>query len=361
MSFADILGFLRAAGPLGLERGQWLAILPAVALCALLGRLLGRATAALLRRASSRTQARWDDELAARLDGPLAVGWGFALGFGALAALSVPESVAAAVTRLLRTGLLVAVFWAALRAVAVGAQVASHASADASIRSLIALGSRVVKVLVVAVAAVAVLSELGYPAASLIAGLGIGGLALALAAQKTVENVFGAFSIGFDQPFREGDTVKVEDFTGTVESIGLRSTRIRTPDRSIITIPNGRLADMRIESLTARDRLRLSCTLGLVYSTTADQMQRVLAGVERALLDHPRIWPEGVTVRFKELAASSLDIEVTAWFGTTDWTEFQLIRQELLLQFMRVVESCGTGFAFPTRTVHLVGPEAPRP
>jgi MscS family membrane protein len=204
-------------------------------------------------------------------------------------------------------------------------------------------------------AVVAVISELGYPVASLIAGLGIGGLALALASQKTVENLFGAFSIGVDQPFREGDFVKVEDFMGTVEAIGLRSTRLRTLDRTLITIPNGKLAEMRIESFAVRDRIRLACTLGLVYGTTANQMRLVVAGLEQTLRQHPKIWPEGITVRLKELTPSSLDIEIMAWFATADYTEFQLIRQEILLQFMEVVEKAETSFAFPTRTVHLSG------
>jgi MscS family membrane protein len=223
---------------------------------------------------------------------------------------------------------------------------------------LIPLGRRVVKVLVVAMAAIAILSELGYPVASLVAGLGIGGLALALAAQKTVENLFGAFSIGVDQPFREGDFVKIEDFVGTVEAVGLRSTQFRTLDRTLITIPNGRLADMRVESFAARDRIRLFCVLGLVYSTTPAQMRAILAELERLLRAHEKIWPDSLTVRFREFAASSLDIEIMAWFQTQDWNEFLAIRQELFLGFMDLVERAGSSFAFPTRTIHHVQ-EAP--
>jgi MscS family membrane protein len=200
---------------------------------------------------------------------------------------------------------------------------------------------------------VAGLSQLGYPVASLLAGLGLGGLALALAAQKTVEHLFGSLSLAVDQPFRVGDFVRVEDFVGTVEDIGLRSTRFRTLDRTVVSIPNGRVADMRLESLTARDRMRLVCTVGVVYGTSSTQLREVLAGLESVLRSHPRIWPDTVVVRFKELAASSLDIEVMAWFETPDWSEFQLIRQDVLLQFLEVVERAGTSFAFPTRTIHL--------
>jgi MscS family membrane protein len=171
-----------------------------------------------------------------------------------------------------------------------------------------------------------------------------------------VENLFGSVALAIDQPFRVGDFVKVEEFVGTVEEVGLRSTRFRTLDRTLISIPNGRVADMRLESFSARDRMRLACTVGLVYGTTAVQMREVLAGLEGVLRAHPLIWPEAVVVRLKEFAPSSLDIEVMAWFETSEWSEFQLIRQEVLLQFVEVVEKAGTSFAFPTRTVHHVGP-----
>jgi MscS family membrane protein len=174
-----------------------------------------------------------------------------------------------------------------------------------------------------------------------------------------VENLFGSLSLALDRPFDVDEFVKVEDFVGTVEAIGLRSTRFRTLDRTLITIPNGRVADMRLESYSARDRMRLACSIGLVYETTAAQMRQVLEGLEGALRGHPRIWPDAVVVRFKEFAASSLDIEIMAWFQTREWSQFQAIRQEILLQFMEVVERAGTSFAFPTRTVHVVGDFAP--
>jgi MscS family membrane protein len=254
------------------------------------------------------------------------------------------------------TGFFATAFWALLRSADIVGELISGspwAKAHPASRSLFPLAIRSGKVAIIIMAVVGVLSLWGYPVASLLAGLGIGGLALALAAQKTVENLFGSFSIGLDQPFREGDFVKVEDFVGTVEAIGLRSTRIRTLDRTLVTIPNGKLADMRLESFAVRDRMRLACVVGLVYGTTAGQMRQVLEGLERVLRAHPKIWPDAVVVRFKEFGASSLDIEIMAWFQTPDWGEFQLIRQEVLLSFMDVVESAGTSFAFPTRTVHL--------
>jgi MscS family membrane protein len=215
---------------------------------------------------------------------------------------------------------------------------------------------RATQIAVMAMAVVAVLSDIGYPVASLLAGLGIGGLALAFAAQKTLENLFGSVSISVDRPFQVGDFVRVEGgLVGTVEELGLRSTRIRTLDRTVVTIPNGKLADQRIETFAARDRCRLFFPMGLVYSTTAEQMRAVLSGVDALLRGHPRAWPDGIGVRFVGLSPSSLDVEVVAWFDTANWDEFQAIRQDLLLGVMDVVERAGTAFAYPTQTVLLAG------
>jgi MscS family membrane protein len=214
---------------------------------------------------------------------------------------------------------------------------------------VLSIASRLAKVAVILIAGIVALAQLGVSVASLVAGLGIGGLAVALAAQKTLENLFGTLSIGVDQPMREGDFIKVYDFVGTVEQIGLRSTRIRTLDRTIITVPNGDLSNQRIESFTVRDRLRLATTIGLVYETTAQQLRTVLGAIEAILRRHPKVWPDGVSVRFRELAAASLDIEITAWFQTSDWTEFLAIRQDLLLEFMAAIEAAGSAVAFPTR------------
>lgn len=345
-------------GPLELLRWQWLALPLLLAVAALIGALLTRLLLGILTRVVARTSTRWDDVVADRLRRPAAVTATIAAAWMLLPLLDLYAPAYAGAQRVGRVLLFIVFFWSLWRLVDVVRDVISGnrwAIASPSSRALLPLAARSTKVILVAVAAVAVLSLLGYPVGSLLAGLGIGGLAVALAAQKTVENLFGAFSIGVDQPFREGDFVKVEDVVGTVERIGLRSTRFRTLDRTLVSLPNGKLADMRIESFAARDRLRFAAMIGLVYETTPAQMRDVLAGFERVLREQPKLWPDSLTVRFSALAASSLDIEVMAWFQTSDWAEFQLIRQELLLRFMEVVERAGTSIAFPTRTVHLGG------
>lgn len=344
-------------GPKELLWWQWLA-LPALVFAAwIAGRVLARLLLAVAGSAARRTRAQWDDMLLSRARAPAVLACAAAIAWLLVPLLDLYLPAQEFLHGVLATLGYVAVFWMGLRAVDIGGQhvaASEWARTRALSTSLVPLGTRAGKVLVFAIGVIAILSTLGYPVASLLAGLGIGGLAVALAAQKTVENVFGAFSIGVDQPFREGDFVRVEDFVGTVEKIGLRSTRIRTLDRTVISLPNGKLADMRLETFAARDRIRLFAVLGLVYGTSSQQMREILAAIEATLRAHPKIWPDAVVVRFVGFGASSLDVEVMAWFQTSDWSEFTQIRQETLLELMHIVERAGTSFAFPTRTVHLV-------
>lgn len=343
-------------GPFEVLRWQWLA-LPALAVVAwfvggALSRVARRALVALARR----TRSRWDDEAVARVHGPLTLAGAVVAAFPLVLWLQLVAPAEAGAWRILKSALFVCFFWAALRTIDVVATVVARSPWSAlnpAARPLVSLGARTGKVAVVAVAFVAVLSSLGYPVASLLAGLGIGGLAVALAAQKTFENLFGAFAVGVDQPFREGDFVKIDDFVGTVEAVGLRSTRVRTLDRTLITVPNGQLAEKRVESYAERDRIRLYVELGLVYGTTSGQMRAVMDGLQQVLRAHPKIWPDAIITRFAAFDESSLRIEVMAWFTTTDFDEFCLIRTEVLLDFMAVVERAGSGFAFPTRTLHV--------
>jgi MscS family membrane protein len=143
---------------------------------------------------------------------------------------------------------------------------------------------------------------------------------------------------------------------GTVESIGLRSTRVRTPDRTVVTIPNAQMAEARVESFAERDRIRFKIALGVTYDTTGAQLKQVLDGIRAVLTGHPRVRQvekDDIVVRFLGFGPSSLDIEVVAWFETTDFYEFRGLREEVLMSFVRVVEDAGSSFAFPTHTVHV--------
>jgi MscS family membrane protein len=349
-------------GPFDILWWQWIA-LPAALLAAwFLGWFLARFTRGLLARLVARTQATWDDAVLARIGGPLTLVWLIAVLHLLLPLVGLPAPVEETSRETLRAGLFFVVFWALMRSVDVAVQVVQESQwtlQHPAARSLLPLGGRVVKILVLALAVVSALSALGFPVASLVAGLGIGGLALALAAQKTVENLVGAFSIGMDQPMKEGDLVRIGEHEGVVEMIGLRSTRLRTAERTLITIPNSQVSEQRVECLAARDRFRLALTVGVEYGATAAQLRAICEGFERVMRGHPRTWPDVVVARLKDFGASSLDIEVLCWFQTTDPLEYKAIREEVMLGFMRVVEEAGSAFAFPTRTVHVVGAQAP--
>jgi MscS family membrane protein len=197
-----------------------------------------------------------------------------------------------------------------------------------------------------------VLQNLGVNVTGILAGLGVGGLAVALAAQKTVENLFGGVTLAADQPVRVGDFCRFGDRVGTIQEIGLRSTRVRTLDRTVVTVPNAEFSALALENFAERDRIWFQTVLGLRYETTADQLRHVLAGLTKLLRDDERVDPDPARVRFVGFGAFSLDLEVFAYIRTRDWAEFLRIREELLLEIMDVVAASGSGFAFPSQTIY---------
>jgi MscS family membrane protein len=210
----------------------------------------------------------------------------------------------------------------------------------------------VVKALLVFVGFVVTLHYFGVNVTAALAGLGVGGIAVALAAQKTLENLIGGASIIFDQAMRVGEFVKVGDTMGTVEEIGLRSTRIRTLDRSMIRVPNGQLASATLESYSARDKFWLHPIIGLSYHTTAPQMHAVLDGI-RKVLDRSPVVESDARVRILRFGPYSLDVEVFGYVRARDWNEFLEFQGELLLEMMHCVEAAGTAIAFPSQTIFL--------
>lgn len=356
------LQFLLHEGPFNLFYWQWLAF-PLIALFAwAVGRGVHAVAKPVMERVTRRTRSRWDDRIVESLGPPFTL----AVATAAFAAASVFTDLNREsfrfVTTLVRPMMVFALFWAIWRVSTVlltWSMSRSWALNSPSARNLLAIGTNISRGLIAGLGIVAMLAAAGFPVGTVLAGLGIGGLALAFGAQKTVENLFGSIALAIDQPIRVGDFVKVQDFVGTVEDIGIRSTRFRTLDRTVVSIPNGKLADERLESYELRDRMRLATTIGLTYGTTRAQLAAVLQGIEAVLRAHPKIWPDGLTVSFAGLGESSLDIEVMAWFDVPTWSDFQACRQEMLLAFMDVVERAGTSFAFPTRTVQLVQASAP--
>jgi len=193
-----------------------------------------------------------------------------------------------------------------------------------------------------------------------LAGLGVGGIAVALAAQKTLENVIGGVSLIFDQAVRVGDSLKVGDTLGTVQDIGLRSTRIRTLDRTVVSVPNGQIANVSLENISLRDKFWFRHILGLRYETSPSQMRSILEGVGNLLQQHPLVERDSVRVQFLGLGAWSLDVEIFAYFFALDWSRFLGIQGELLLQIMEIVQTAGARMALPSQTVYRATSSLPR-
>jgi MscS family membrane protein len=221
--------------------------------------------------------------------------------------------------------------------------------------SLTLLLHRMTKVAIVTTALLSILYLAGFNLSAALAGLGIGGIAIALAAQKTIENLFGGISILSDRVMRVGDFCRVGETVGTVEDIGLRSTRIRTVERGLISVPNGSLATANVENLSARDKMRIFCKLCLRYETSREQLERVLQQVGTTLREHPRLESSSTWIRLAKLAESSLELEMQAYVLTREYDEYTAVREGLLFRVMDIVEDCGTSLAFPSQTVYLAG------
>jgi MscS family membrane protein len=219
--------------------------------------------------------------------------------------------------------------------------------------SLLHWGKKLVKILGVMIGAIFIFYIAGINLTAVIAGLGVGGIAVALAAQKTLENLISGITLATDQPIRVGDTCRAGEYQGTVLTVGLRSTRVRTLARTVVAIPNGQLAQMSLENFSLRDKIWFRHTLGLRYETTAEQLRSILAEIREMLYGHPKVESASGRVRFIGFGSSSLDLEVFAYVLETDYGAFLAIQEDLLLRIMDIVAANGSGFAFPSQTMYL--------
>jgi MscS family membrane protein len=340
----------------GFGRWQWpvflAVVIAAIAAGVGLAHLTRRVGCALARR----TRSTFDDMLIQLFVLPMAIGWA-TLAWRIVLASEVLELDARGrelALDLARIGVLATIFVAVMRLVdfAVARLTMARPGRRVMARALLPLGGRVVKLLIAAIAATTILSELGFPVASIVAGLGIGGIALALAAQKTVENLFGAFSIGVDQPFHEGDTIKIGDLTATVEKIGLRSTRLRTPDRTLVTYPNGKLADTPVESFDERDKMRVALPLLVDPATRASQLRAIIADVRAALAAHPSVLDRESTIAVAGITATGIQIDVSVWVPAADAGELGPIKDAILMAFFESVERVDAALPRPVRAAN---------
>ncbi len=219
------------------------------------------------------------------------------------------------------------------------------------VTAILRLARRVVDLVAIFAGVVGILYYFGVNPTAVMAGVGVGGIAVALAAQKTLENVIGGVSLILDQVVRVGDTLKVGGIEGTVEDLGLRSTRIRTSDRTVVSVPNGQIATMTLENVSTRDKFWFHPILALSYATTAPQMHTVLDRIRSLLEESRQIEPGSVRVNLLRFGASSLDVEVVAYVPAGDARRFLEIQESLLLRIMECIEAAGIQIAVPSQSI----------
>ena len=313
-----------------------------------------------LKLLAAKTETTLDDKLFPALEGPVAT---FVMVTGIFASLKVLK-LSETADRSIGYGSTVAfslvIFWGLLQAF--GAVLDHmHEVAREKQMGVAAFMPWIKKTLVAIFVVIGVLitvQSLGYNVSTILSGLGLGGLAFALAAQDTIANLFGSIVVAIDQPFKVGETVKIGANTGTVEDIGLRSTKIRLVDKSLVIIPNKLVSSEAIVNLSRFTQRRIEQVIGLTYGTTPDQMTAIVEDVKQIILAETVVDADSVMVFFRDFSASSLDLWIVYATKGPDFQEGLGLKQRVNLAIMRAVAARGLSFAFPTSVIHLDGPVA---
>jgi MscS family membrane protein len=314
----------------------------------------------ILQHFASKTETTLDDKLFPALESPTK-GLIVVLGsFAAFKVLKLSPTLDGLLLDLFRIAFPAVIFWGIIKAISA---IVDHLGEvarekDMGIAAFLPLIKRTVIIVFILLAALTIIQSFGYDVKTFLAGLGIGGLAFALAAQDTLTNLFGSFVIAIDRPFHVGDSVQIGAHVGTVEDIGMRSTRLRTPSRTLIAIPNKTVASDAITNFTRMPQRRVDQTISLNYDTKPEQMEGILADLRALLKSDPEVHQQTVIVNFTSYAASSLDIQIAYFASNPDWTKHLELRERINLKIMRAVAARGLAFAFPTQTIQLEGPVA---
>lgn len=316
----------------------------------------------VVRRLSSWTKTTWDEAIVKAVQPPARFLVGLVGLWVALIVLQLPDDVMQVFGGIIQSLVAFGIFWAIYRLVgpvlSISWALTRHTMNGTPISStldekLLRVVQQITQAVVIILGAAAVINSWGYDVAGLVAGLGIGGLAVALAAQDALANLFGYFIILADEPFNIGEYVVFEGVSGIVESVGFRSTRIRVLDQSLVTVPNRTVMNASITNWSRLEKRRLNMTLGLEYSSTPDEVLAVVQSIRKMLQEHELVQHDSVTVQFVEFNASSLDLIIICFINAPDWGDFQAAKQDINLRIMRVLEDYGVGVAFPSRTVYL--------
>lgn len=313
-----------------------------------------------LKKLAAKTETTLDDKLFPAMEAPVATFVMVAGIFAALKVLKLSETADRSIAAGSTVAFSLVIFWGLLRAFDA---IIDHAAEIAREKqmSIAAFMPWIKKSLIavfVVIGTLMTIQSLGYNVSTILQGLGIGGLAFALAAQDTIANLFGSLVVAIDQPFKIGEVVKIGSYLGTVEDIGLRSTKIRLADKSLVVMPNKMVSSEAVVNLSRFTQRRVEQVLGLTYDTTPDQLTAIVEDIRGILAADAEVDPASVLVYFRDLSASSLDVWIVYASREADAKKGFALKQRMNLAFMRAVTARGLSFAFPTQTMHLDGPVA---
>ena len=308
-----------------------------------------------LKKLTARTKATWDELLVDLVRGPVKLITFVILLHLGLRVFAWPEWAASFISNGLKIVVAASITYVAIKFVDLGMGVwrkRVEAAEDAILDSqLFPILSKSAKVFVVVVVALVTTQNLGMNVTGLLASLSIGGLAVGLAAQDTLSNVFGAVALLADKPFRVGDRVQLDSIDGSVEAIGLRSTRIRNLDGHLVTVPNRTMANASLTNVSKRPNIKTVMNVGVTYDTPAEKIERAMQIIEEIYRPHPKT--ADLIISFNKFESSALNILVVHWWDSTDFKEYLLQFQKLNLELKRRFDAEGISFAFPSQTVYL--------
>ncbi len=352
---------------LGIEAWVYLAAFGAIFVGFVAKKVVSAVLARFL-RATEKTKFRLDDVLIKALQRPAE--WAVMV-LGLFVALSIlpisekPVDIKHFVNAIIAGTSVALMVWFAIRLVDGLAEIWSEKAAATESKlddQLVPILRRSSKVFLIVIGIVLVLQNMGYSVGSLLAGLGIGGVALAMASKDTVANLFGSLVIFLDKPFQIGDWIEMGEVEGTVEEVGLRTTRVRTFANSLITVPNLLFTTTTINNWSRMQKRRIKMSIGVTYSSSPEKVDQLVERIREIIHDDEKIRNDFYLVNFDAFGPSSLDIFIYCFTITTNWGEFLQAKQEFMLEVMRAVHALGLSFAFPTQSVHVesLPPDAPR-
>lgn len=316
-----------------------------------------------LKKATSKTQSKFDDDLVEILKPPLRTfitATGF---FLAINVFSFTKEVDALLLNIYKTILIICFFWILYRAeslLKVFMEKYAYKKQIGIAIEFLPLFRKLIRAALIVFAVTIIIQEWGYNIGAIITGLGIGGLAVALAAKDTLANFFGSLMIIMDRPFVIGDWIVVADTEGVVEEIGFRTSKIRTFEKAIVSVPNSKIATDNVINWSRRDFRRIMCRVGATYSTPPETLKLAVNDINNMLANHENINKDMIMVYFDEFASSSLNIFIYCFAATSAWAEYLAIKQDVYFKIMEIFKKHNISFAFPSMSVyHETDNEAP--